>query len=219
MVSRQYAESNRLNMWKTVSMRIRGTKQELESAGEDVDGMVESTSKLRDLVKGLTGFDIMADEAGTQFKDVYDIVVGIGKEWKNLSDIDQAGLLEALAGKRQGNALSAALNNISMIEDAYNTATNSAGSALKEQQEYEKGIQYSLDRLTASAQTFANHFLDSSLVKGVVDFGNTTINVIDKVTSKLGSLGTIGLGAGLFTSLKNVGRLKMQSLIVLNCRQ
>ena len=69
----------------------------------------------------------MADEAGTQFKDVYDIVVGIGKEWKNLTDVEQAGLLETLAGKRQGNALSAALNNISMIEEAYNTATNSAG--------------------------------------------------------------------------------------------
>ena len=196
------------NMWKTVSMRIRGTKQELEAAGEDVDGMVESTSKLRDIIKGLTGFDIMADEAGTQFKDVYDIVVGIGKEWKNLSDIEQAGLLEALAGKRQGNALSAALNNISMIENAYDTATNSAGSALKEQQEYEKGIQYSLDRLTASAQTFANHFLDSSLVKGIVDFGNTTINVIDKVTSALTPLGTLALGGGIFASFKNAGREK-----------
>lgn len=200
------------NMWKTVSMRIRGTKQELEAAGEDIDGMVESTSKLRDMIKGLTGFDIMADKAGTQFKDIYDIVLGIGKEWKNLSDIEQAGLLEALAGKRQGNALSAALNNISMIEDAYNTATNSAGSALKEQQEYEKGIQYSLDRLTASAQTFANHFLDSSLIKGIVDFGNTTINVIDKVTSKLGSIGTIGLGTGLFAGIKNIGRPKMFGL-------
>ena len=200
------------NMWKTVSMRIRGTKQELEAAGEDVDGMVESTSKLRDIIKGLTGFDIMADEAGTQFKDVYDIVVGIGKEWKNLSDIEQAGLLEALAGKRQGNALSAALNNISMIENAYDTATNSAGSALKEQQEYEKGIQYSLDRLTASAQTFANHFLDSSLVKGIVDFGNTTINVIDKVTSALTPLGTLALGGGLFAGIKNIGRPKMFGL-------
>ena len=196
------------NMWKTVSMRIRGTKQELEAAGEDVDGMVESTSKLRDIIKGLTGFDIMADEAGTQFKDVYDIVVGIGKEWKNLSDIEQAGLLEALAGKRQGNALSAALNNISMIENAYDTATNSAGSALKEQQEYEKGIQYSLDRVTASAQTFANHFLDSSLIKGIVDFGNTTINVIDKVTSALTPLGTLALGGGIFASFKNAGREK-----------
>lgn len=200
------------NMWKTVSMRIRGTKQELEAAGEDVDGMVESTSKLRDIIKGLTGFDIMADEAGTQFKDVYDIVVGIGKEWKNLSDIEQAGLLEALAGKRQGNALSAALSNISMIENAYDTATNSAGSALKEQQEYEKGIQYSLDRLTASAQTFANHFLDSSLVKGIIDFGNTTINVIDKVTSALTPLGTLALGGGIFAGIKNIGRPKMFGL-------
>lgn len=199
-------------MWKTVSMRIRGTKQELEDAGEDVDGMVESTAQLRDLVKGLTGFDIMTDKAGTQFKDVYDIVVGIGKEWKNLTDVEQAGLLETLAGKRQGNALSAALNNISMIEEAYDTATNSAGSALKEQQEYEKGIQYSLDRLTASAQTFANHFLDSSLVKGIVDFGNTTINVIDKVTSALTPLGTLALGGGIFAGIKNIGRPKMFGL-------
>ena len=78
------------NMWKTVSMRIRGTKQELEETGEETDGMVESTAQLRDLVKGLTGFDIMADKAGTQFKDVYDIVVGIGHEWKNLTDVEQA---------------------------------------------------------------------------------------------------------------------------------
>lgn len=86
-------------MWKTVSMRIRGAKQELIEAGEDTEGMVESTSQLRDLVKGLTGFDIMTDEAGTQFKDIYDIVVGIGEKWHELSDIDQAGLLEALAGE------------------------------------------------------------------------------------------------------------------------
>lgn len=194
------------NMWKTVSMRIRGTKQELELAGEETDGMVESTAQLRDLVKGLTGFDIMADEAGTQFKDIYDIVVGIGKEWRNLTDVERAGLLETLAGKRQGNALSAALNNISLIEDAYQTAENSAGSALKEQGEYEKGVQYSLDRMEASFQEFANHILDSDLLKGIIDFGNGTINVLDTITSKLGLLGTASLGAGLFAGIKNVGR-------------
>lgn len=95
-------------------MRLRGVTQELEEAGLETEGMVESTAQLRDLIQGLTGFDIMADEAGTQFKDIYDIIVGIGHEWKNLTDVEQAGLLEALAGKRQGNALSAALNNISI---------------------------------------------------------------------------------------------------------
>lgn len=196
-------------MWKTVSMRLRGVTQELEAAGLETEGMVESTAQLRDLIQGLTGFDIMADEAGTQFKDIFDIVVGIGHEWKNLTDVEQAGLLEALAGKRQGNALSAALNNISMIEEAYKTAENSADSALEEQEKYEQGIEYSLKRLEAVFQTFSNHILDSKVVKGVTDFGSNTIEVIDKVTSKFGSLGTIGLGAGLFAGFKNVGNPKM----------
>ena len=202
-------------MWKTVSMRIRGAVSELEEAGLETEGMVETTSELRDLIKGMTGFDIMKDEK--TFKDIYDIVVGIGKEWKNLTDIEQASLLEKLAGKRQGNALSAALNNISMIEDAYKTAENSAGSALREQEEYEKGIQYSLDRLEASFQEFSNHILDSDFLKGIIDFGNGTINVLDAITSKLGTLGTLGAGAGLFAGIKNVGMANYISSPSITC--
>lgn len=190
-------------MWNTVSMRIRGVSQELAEAGLETDGMMESTSELRNLIQELTGFDIMTDEAGTQAKDIYDIVVGIGHEWNNLTDIEQDGLLEALAGKSQSNALSAAFNNISVIEEAYQTAENSAGSALRAQETYEEGIQYSLDRLQASFQTFANHALDSELLKGIVDFGNGTINILDSVASKIGSLGTIVLGVGLFKGIKD----------------
>lgn len=204
-------------MWKTVSMRLRGVTQELEAAGLETEGMVKSTAQLRDLIQGLTGFDIMTDEAGTQFKDIYDIVVGIGHEWKNLTDVEQAGLLEVLAGKRQGNALSAALNNISMIEEAYKTAENSAGSALEEQEKYEQGIEYSLKRLEAVFQTFANHILDSNVVKGIFDFGSSAIETIDKITSKLGSLETIGLGVGLFAGVKNSGVRKCVLFICFFC--
>lgn len=84
------------NMWRTVSARIRGAKLELEEAGLETDGMVESTSKLRDEIKAVTGFDIMKDE--NTFKDIYEIVVGIGEQWSKLSDIERAGLLEKLAG-------------------------------------------------------------------------------------------------------------------------
>ena len=59
-------------------------------------------------------------------------------------------------------------------------------------------IQYSIDRLIAKFQELSNHILDSKLVKGVVDFGTTTLDVIDKITSALGSLGTIGvIGSGI----------------------
>lgn len=76
------------NMWKTVSARIRGAETELSKLGEETDDYVTSTSKLQGLVKGLTGFDIMEDE--NTFKDIYEIVVGIGKEFSKLNDIDQA---------------------------------------------------------------------------------------------------------------------------------
>ena len=85
------------NMWRTVSARIRGAKTELEEAGLETEGMVESTSKLQGLIKGMTGFDIL-EEDGKTFKDIFDIVLNIGEEFQNLSDIDQASLLEALAG-------------------------------------------------------------------------------------------------------------------------
>lgn len=56
--------------------------------GEEVDDLVESTSKMRDLIKGFTGFDIMLDEK--TFKNPREIIVGIGKEFEKLNDIDQA---------------------------------------------------------------------------------------------------------------------------------
>lgn len=85
------------NMWRTVSARIRGAKTELEEAGLETEGMVESTSKLQGLIKGMTGFDILEAD-GKTFKDIYDIVLNIGEAFQNLDDIDQAALLEALAG-------------------------------------------------------------------------------------------------------------------------
>ena len=125
MVSRFITESNRLTLWKTMSARIRGAETELEELGEETDEYTKTTSKLRDLVQSLTGFDIMIDE--DTFKDVYEIILGIGKEWDNLTDVEQASLGEALAGKRNANALYAVLGNLDTLQDAYETAEESAG--------------------------------------------------------------------------------------------
>lgn len=193
------------NMWKTVGMRIRSTKQELEKAGEDTDGMVESTAKLRELVKGLTGFDIMADKAGTQFKDVYDIVVGIGEQWDKLNDTEQAGLLEALAGKNQGNALAAALANVEKIKEIYNTAEyKSDGSAQRENEKYLDSINGKLNILESSFQSLSTTVVNSDFIKTAVDGLTILIDTIDSLINNLGLLGTIGVSAGVVGFFKNL---------------
>ena len=192
------------DLWNAVESRIYGTRQELEAAGAETAGMLESATQLRDLVQDLTGFDIMADSAGTQFKDLYSIIVGIGQEWSSLSASEQGGLLDALAGS-QGDALGSVLNNVSAIETAYQSAENASGSALAAQEEYEQGIQYSLDRLQASFQQFADTLAGDGLLKGIVDFGNGTVNVLDFITDKLGALGTLGTIGGAVAGAKNLG--------------
>ena len=174
------------NMWKTVSARIRGATAELEDMGEDTDGVVTSTSKLQGLVKGITGFDIMQDE--DNFKSIYDIVVGIGEKWNELTDIQQAALLEPLAGKVQSNALAAALNNVDQLKAAYKTAEESAGSAQREQENYQKSIQYSIDVAIAKLQELATKMLSSEALKGIVSFGTDAIGVVSDLVDKFGLL-------------------------------
>lgn len=191
-------------MWKVVAARIRGSESDLESMGESTDGLVTSTSKLQAKVKALTGgFDIMKDK--DTYKDIYDIVVGIGERWSELSDIQRADLLETLAGKQRSNALAAALNNVDVIKAAYQTAENSEDSAEKELTNYQKGIDYSLERFKATFQEFSTSVLSSDTFKAVIDSGTQFLEILTKITETLGPLGTALTALGGFKFVSSIG--------------
>lgn len=192
------------NMWKTVSARIRGAKTELTNMGEDTDGLVESTSKLQALVKGITGVDILESD-GKTFKDIYTIVSGISEKWATLSDIDRASLLESLAGKNQSNALAAALSQPEILKKAYEEATNAEGSARRENEEYAKSVQASIDLTKAKLEELSNDLLSSDFLKGAIDAGGKLIEVLNGIVKSGNAIPTLlaAIGAGL--SFKNVG--------------
>lgn len=193
------------NMWKVVSARLRGAKTELSEMGEETEGMVESTSKLRSLIKGITGFDIMEDE--NTFKDIYEIVLGIGKTWDDINDIDKAALLEALAGKQQSNSLAAALSNTEILEKSYKEAMQSAGSAMREQEKYQESIQYSIDRAKASLEELSNTTINSESLKDFIDFGNGVIQILNQMIEKFGLMPGVVAAA---TAFLGRGKLEQQ---------
>lgn len=83
---------------RTISLRLRGTSaSDLESEGEDTTGAITSKSKLRGKIKSLSGVDILTDTGA--YKSTYKILLEISRVWKDMSDIDQAALLEIIAGK------------------------------------------------------------------------------------------------------------------------
>lgn len=180
-------------LWKTLSARIRGAKTELAELDEEEDEFTQTTSKLRDLVKGLTGFDILESDLKT-YKDIYEIVLGIGEKWQDLSDIEQASLAEALAGKRNSNALLAVLNNLDTLQGAYKSALEAEGSARKEQENYARSIQYSIDRLKAAGQEFWTTLINSKNAKLVIDFLTKTIELLTELTRITSGAPVMGLG-------------------------
>lgn len=184
---------------KTLSLRIRGAKVELEDAGEDVDGMANSVSELQKKLLALTGgkVDIMLDE--NTFKNTTEILREMSQVWDDMTDVNRAAALELLGGKRQANVLSAVIKNFDLVEDAMQTSADSAGSAMAENEKYLDSIQGKIDQFTNAVQTMWMNFIRSDAVKFLVDVGTGLVNIIDKVGVLQSALITIaGIQLGKF---------------------
>lgn len=88
---------------KVVSMRLRGATADLKEAGEETDGMATSTAKLRGQIMAMTkntslgAFDIMRNP--NEFLPMFEIIDGVAQRWQDMAQVDQAALLELMAGR------------------------------------------------------------------------------------------------------------------------
>lgn len=183
---------------KTLTLRLRGSKTELEEMGEDVSDMATTTSQLQAKLLALTGgqVDIMLD--ANTFKNSTQILREMAEAWEDMNDIQRASALELMGGKRQANVLSALIQNFDTVEDVIETSANSAGSALKENERYLDSIQGKIDQFNNSMQAMWSNTLDSDVVKGFVAFGTELIKIIDKI----GLLNSVLIGFGIFAAKK-----------------
>lgn len=194
---------------KTISMRIRSSKTEIESAGLDTEGMATSTAKLRKEIKALSGVDIMKN--ANEFKSTYDILDELAEKWSSLTDIQQASVTELIAGKNQGNIMSAMMSQWDVAKKTLNTALNeSDGSAEKELDSWNKGIEASIEHFKASFQSFSSSLVSSDFVKGIVDSGSSALDVITQLIDKVGLLKTA------FATFAGVKLFKNLDLFYLN---
>lgn len=188
-----------------MSLRIRSTKTQLEDLGEDAEGAAENVSKLREQMLALTGVDIQLNK--NTYKSTYQILLEMSKVWDKLDDMTQASVLEQLFGKRQANIGAAILSNGELLQQVYETserASDGIGSAMREQEEYAKSIQYNLDSLKASYQQLAQEIVQSETVvtiikalnEGLQSLGNSDIVVgINAVSQSLITLTKTALDA------------------------
>ena len=175
--------------------------------------MAESTAKLRDEIKALSGVDIMLDE--DTFKSTYDILDEISTKWQDLTDIQRASITELIAGKRQGNVVSSLMENFDIARQALNDSQNSAGSAMAEHAKWMESLEAKVKQFTAAWEELSQAFMDDSFLKSLVDAGTTVLSILTKIVDTFGALPTLIGVVATALSFKNIGRDEMFSL---NCR-
>lgn len=192
---------------KILSMRLRGTEaKDLEELGEDTDGLISNTGKLRDTIQELSDVDIMADNG--DFKSTYEIMDDIYEVWNKMHDADRASLLETIAGKNRASEVAALLNNWEQVRSAMQAATDAEGTASAENEKYMQSLQGHLDTLTAVWQALSNSFLSSDFLSGALEGLTSFLSGLDAVINKVGVLPTLIGGITAALSVKNVGVFK-----------
>lgn len=155
----------------------------------DGESLEENTAKLEDEFNqiGLTLFDLDGS-----FKSTYDILRELSGEWDGLSDTVQASLTYLISGVRRSDILTAALTNMESITGSTETALNSLGSAIAENDVY-------MDSITAKTKLFQKavddlwiHTINSDSIKNLVDMGTAIVDIIDN----MGLLSTVTIALG-----------------------
>lgn len=191
------------NALKTVSMRIRGYDETTEEYTGDVEVLNGKIADLTRTAKQPGGVSLFSDKDKTTFKSTAELLRDISEIYNDLTDRQQAGLLEKLAGKRQGQIVAAILNNFDAVESSLTTMKNSAGNAMKEMEIIEQSASYKLNALKETAVgTFQNLF-ETNEMKAVIDLLTTLLNVIDKLTEHLGLFGVLLPAIGITAFVKN----------------
>lgn len=107
--------------------------------------------------------------------------------------------------KRQSNIVAAALDNYERLDEILKISQQSAGSAMREQEEYAKSIQYSIDTLKAAYQDFADSVINSDFVKNLLGTAQSFLEVLTKIIDKFGTLPTILTSIAAVGGIKGVG--------------
>ena len=198
---------------KTVSMRIRGYD---ENTGEFIGNVEELSGKIADLTKTAStpgGISLFSDAAKTEYKSTRQLLQEISEIYDQLTDKDQAALLEALTGKQNGQAVAAVLNNFDTVTVSLESMANSAGNAEAAMAIAMDSIDSKLNKLKETGTGIAQNLFGREEMKSILDMLTSLGNALDWVTDKLGLFGTLAVGGGLFAGFKNVGGWKNVSPI------
>lgn len=196
------------NALKTISMRVRGYDEETETYTGDVEQLSGAIANLTKTTKTPGGISLFTDSSKQTFKSTYDLLKEISQIYSQLSDKNQAQLLEVLAGKRQGQIVASIIDNFSAAEKSMQSMANSAGNAQAEMDVAMDSIDAKANKLKQTGVAISENLLSRDNAKTVLEVANGIAEGFELATKHLGLFKTALLGLSVVGSVKNIGLFK-----------
>lgn len=122
---------------------------------------------------------------------------------------EKAGILSDIGGKYGSHILSGLLSNWGTYEKMLRDYDTSAGSMMESAEKSADSLQGALNRLGNTWTDMIGNMADSGALSAGINMLNNLLSAANNLTETLGPLGSLGIGAGLFAGLKNVGVAKL----------
>ncbi len=141
-------------------------------------------------------------------RDPMEVLRDLSAEYNKLesSDSRRTNLLDSVGGEQNAVQFDALLRQWDTYETMLQQYAAGTGSMAAEAEKTADSWEGSLNRIGNTWKSTMNNLVDSDAVITAVNGLNGLLFVINTVTDKLGALGTIGLGAGLFAGVRNTGK-------------
>lgn len=193
------------NALKVLSLRIRGYDEGTGTYSNNIKELSREIASLTKTESTPGGISLFTDRTEQTYKSTYALLKDISEIYDELNGKSQAELVETLGGSQRGESVAELLRAFQsgQVGKAYDISFNSSGSAYEAQVRWLDSLQGKLQQLEATFQSLSNTVLDSDLLKGIVDFGTGTINILDTIIDQIGVLIPLLGGAGIAAFVKN----------------
>lgn len=154
--------------------------------------------------------DIFTDSTKTQVKDIVSIMDEVKDKWASLTDVEQKGLSEAIAGKTQAGVFQALMTGwerVRQYQKEYNEGWM-IGSAQKENEVFMDSIAGKMNTLKENLKGLLTSNVTTDMFKGLLDGANKVIEAIGKISSSLGKFGSAGALVGISTFVKSLSNFE-----------
>lgn len=199
LAATQQSGSETANAFNAILLNIRQVTD--EEAGINAEGLARYANACKDLNVSLNE----TKNGITSLRDPMEVIKELAAEYSKLDsgDVRRTNLLDSVGGGTNADSLNAILENYDMYENMLKEYAAGTGSMAKEAEILANTWEGSMNRLSNSWTDTVGNIAESDVVIAAVNGLNALLSVVNNVTDKLGSIKTIGIGAGITSFVKN----------------